>query len=141
MTQTLPSSPSPSNAHKPAGKGLEGVVAANSEICFIDGIAGRLVYRGYEIGDLVENTTFEEVAFLRWEGTLPNRSELGTLKNQLSASEPLPKHVMALLHAMPHDAAPMDVLRTAVSALGVSDPDLSDNSPEANERKALRLTA
>ena len=124
MTQTMtpPQSPSSPVAPKPApksaaGKGLEGVVAANSEICFIDGIAGRLVYRGYEIGDLVENASFEEVAYLLWEGKLPNRSELATLHNQLLAAEPLPKHVMALLHAMPHDAAPMDVLRTAVSAL------------------------
>ncbi|CAN5473252.1 citrate synthase [soil metagenome] len=139
MTQTLSS---PATANPPAGKGgLEGVVAANSEICFIDGVAGRLVYRGYEIADLVENATFEETAFLLWEGKLPNRTELATLKNQLSASEPLPKHVMAILHAMPHETAPMDVLRTAVSALGAIDPDLNSNTPEANERKALRLTA
>src|SRR5882724_9115660 len=135
MTQTLPSS---SSAPQPAGgKGLEGVVAANSEICFIDGVAGRLVYRGYEIGDLVENSTFEEVAYLLWEGKLPNRQELTTLKQQLSASEPLPKHVMAILHAMPYESAPMDVLRTAVSALSVIDPDLTSNEPDANERKGL----
>src|SRR4051794_36898590 len=116
MTQTLSSSPSSPNSA--AGKGLEGVVAANSEICFIDGMAGRLVYRGYEIADLVENASFEEVCYLLWEGHLPNRTELATLKNQLAASEPLPKHVMAILHALPHESAPMDVLRTAVSALG-----------------------
>ena len=84
MTQTLSSAPSSPNPA--AGKGLEGVVAANSEICFIDGMAGRLVYRGYEIGDLVENATFEETAYLLWEGKLPNRTELATLKNQLAAS-------------------------------------------------------
>jgi citrate synthase len=144
MTQTI--SPIPSSLHhKPGaaggGKGLEGVVAANSEICFIDGLAGRLIYRGYEIGDLVENTTFEEVAHLLWEGTLPNRAELTTFLHQLAAAEPLPRHVMAMLHAIPRDAAPMDVLRTAVSALGATDPDLKDNSPDANERKAIRLTA
>ena len=76
MTQTL-STPPPQS---PASAGLEGVVAAKSDICFINGIAGRLVYRGYEIGDLVENTTFEEVAYLLWEGKLPNRAELADLK-------------------------------------------------------------
>src|SRR5438094_6383105 len=121
MAQALSSAPPPAKAPTP-GAGLEGVVAAKSEICFIDGVGGRLVYRGYEIGDLVENTTFEEVAYLLWEGKLPNRSELTTLKQQLSASEPLPKHVMAILHAMPHETPPMDVLRTAVSALSAIDP-------------------
>src|SRR3954464_7837305 len=120
MTQTLPSSSSPS---QPAGgKGLEGVVAANSEICFIDGIAGRLVYRGYEIADLVENVSFEEVAFLLWDGRLPNRAELATLHNQLSASAPLPRHVMTVLHALPRETQPMDALRTAASALSSIDP-------------------
>src|SRR3954464_8037399 len=109
---------------KSAG-GLEGIVAAKSAICFIDGIAGRLVYRGYEIGDLVENTSFEEVAYLLWEGALPNRAELATLKNQLTAAEALPRHVETLLHAMPPSAAPMDVLRTAISALGATDPELN----------------
>src|SRR3954453_18643964 len=127
MTQTLPSSSSPS---QPAGgKGLEGVVAANSEICFIDGVAGRLVYRGYEIADLVENARFEEVAFLLWEGRLPTKYELSTLYSQLSASECLPRHVMAILQALPAETQPMDALRTAVSALSSIDPDLNDNSP------------
>src|SRR4051812_37252445 len=139
MTQTLPSSSSPS---QPAGgKGLEGVVAANSEICFIDGIAGRLVYRGYEIGDLVENTTFEETAFLLWEGRLPNKTELADLKKQLGQSMSLPKHAHAIIAAMPKDALPMDVLRTVTSALGIGDPDLMSNEPDANRRKAIRLTA
>jgi len=96
MTQLLSPPPQP----KPAG-GLEGVVAAKSDICFIDGIAGRLVYRGYEIGDLVENITFEETAHLLWDGTLPNRKQLGTLRSQLAASAVLPKHVMAILASLP----------------------------------------
>ena len=66
--------------------GLEGVVAAPSEICFIDGSAGRLVYRGYDIGDLVENATFEETAYLLWESKLPNRSELSRLKSEFSTN-------------------------------------------------------
>lgn len=125
---------------KPAG-GLEGVVATKSDICFIDGTAGRLVYKGYEIGDLVENTTFEEVAFLLWEGRLPNQAELARLHQELAANTALPAHVEKVIESMPKDALPMDVLRTAASALGPGDPDLGSNDPDANRRKAIRLTA
>src|SRR6266545_5389343 len=97
MTQTL-SSPPPS---KGAGAGLEGVVAAKSAICFIDGTAGRLVYRGYEIGDLVEHTSFEEVAYLLWEGKLPNRTELDRLRKDLSASAKLPEYAIKVLRELP----------------------------------------
>ena len=121
--------------------GLEGVVAAKSEICFIDGQAGRLVYRGYEIGDLVENATFEETAHLLWDGELPTRSDLDQLKRDLGASTKLPAHVIAILKALPADTQPMDALRTAASALGATDPDLRSNEPDANRRKAIRLTA
>jgi citrate synthase len=128
-------------APKPPGGGLEGVVAAKSEICFIDGQAGRLVYRGFEIADLVENTSFEEVAFLLWENRLPNQVELNELKSQLAKSMALPEHVMNVIKALPAKTQPMDALRTAVSALSSIDPDLTDNSREANRRKAIRLTA
>jgi citrate synthase len=121
--------------------GLEGVVAAPSEICFIDGVAGRLVYRGYEIGDLVENATFEETAFLLWENKLPNHSELDQLKKQLSESAALPPHALAILKALPATTEPMDALRTTVSSLSSTDPDLHSNEPAANLRKAIRLTA
>jgi citrate synthase len=121
--------------------GLEGVVAAPSEICFIDGIAGRLVYRGYEIADLVENTTFEESAFLLWENKLPNRAELTRLKSQLAAGATLPPHTLAILKAMPSTTEPMDALRTTVSSLSSTDPDLHSNEPAANLRKAIRLMA
>jgi citrate synthase len=127
-------------APKPAG-GLEGVVATKSDICFIDGEVGRLVYRGYEIGDLVENTTFEEVAFLLWESRLPNKAELAQLHHDLASSTELPAHVEAVINAMPKNALPMDVLRTAASALGPGDLDLASNDPAANRRKAIRLTA
>src|SRR5688572_2762357 len=122
--------PAAAAAPKPAG-GLEGVVAAKSEICFIDGTAGRLVYRGYDISDLVENASFEEVAFLLWDGKLPNRSELTQLKKDLGGSAALPEHVVALLKAMPKQTQPMDALRTAVSALAATDPDLESNDPAA----------
>jgi citrate synthase len=133
MTQAVPANNKSS--------GMEGVVAAPSEICFIDGIAGRLVYRGYEIADLVENTTFEETAYLLWNNRLPNRAELAELKTQLRSQAALPPHVLAVLKAMPAASEPMDALRTAVSALGCIDPDLRSNEPAADLRKSIRLTA
>ncbi|QOV91694.1 citrate/2-methylcitrate synthase [Humisphaera borealis] len=133
---------SESTAATAAAKGgLQGVVAAQSDICFIDGDAGRLVYRGYEIGDLVENASFEETAYLLWDGKLPNKTELATLKQQLSASMALPAHVLAVIKALPAGTQPMDVLRTAVSALAGGDTDLTSNEAAANRRKAVRLTA
>jgi citrate synthase len=136
------SAPAPAPAAAAGSKGgLQGVVAAQSDICFIDGDAGRLVYRGYDIGDLVENASFEEVAFLLWDGKLPNKTELATLKQQLAASMSLPPHVLATLKALPASTQPMDALRTAVSALSSNDPDLTSNEAAANRRKAVRLTA
>jgi citrate synthase len=122
-------------------EGLEDVVACTSEICFLDGRQGRLLYRGYDIHDLVTHATFEEVVYLLWHGDLPNRSQLEAFSTQLAHERPLPPPVLDLLRAFPHDAAPMDVLRTAVSALALYDPDLEDESREANLRKATRLTA
>jgi citrate synthase len=127
----------------PAAKnaGLEGVVAAPSEICFIDGVAGRLVYRGYEIADLVENSTFEETAYLLWQKKLPTRAELAKLQSDLSANAKLPAHTLAILKALPAETEPMDALRTAVSSLSSTDPDLQTNDPAADLRKSIRLTA
>src|SRR5688500_16149086 len=145
MTQAVSSASSAvpaagAGAPKP-GAGLEGVVAAKSEICFIDGNAGRLIYRGYDIGDLVENATFEEVAFLLWDGKLPNKLELAQLRKDQGASATLPPHVVEILRALPRETQPMDALRTACSAAGATDPDLTSNEPDANRRKAIRLTA
>jgi len=139
--QAASSNPSPAAKDGKSGAGLEGVVAAKSSICFIDGTAGRLVYRGYEIADLVENATFEEVAFLLWDERLPNRPQLNMLRQQLGSSATLPAHVTSILRALPPETQPMDALRTACSALAATDPDVDDNSPEANRRKAVRLTA
>src|SRR5438067_11660117 len=97
MSQTL-ASPPPAKA---PGAGLEGVVAAKSAICFIDGVHGRLVYRGYEIGDLVENASFEEVAFLLWDEKLPNRSELAELKQQIAGQMALLDYAANLLRTLP----------------------------------------
>ncbi len=129
---------------KPAttqGAGLRDVVAAPSSICFIDGEKGILVYGGYNIHELAENSTFEEVVYLLWNGRLPNRIELEALNQELVSHRGIPAAVIGLIKAFPKDAVPMDALRTAVSALSFYDPDHGDNSPEACRRKAIRLTA
>jgi citrate synthase len=138
---SISDSTSGSSGARPKGGGLEGVVATNSSICYIDGVAGQLVYRGYDIGDLVENVGFEETAYLLWDGKLPNRRELEQFKGDLAAATGLPPHAMAVLKALPAKMQPMDALRTVVSSLAAADPDLASNSPEANRRKAVRLTA
>lgn len=124
-----------------ARAGLEGVVATQSSISDVDGIEGRLIYRGYDIHDLAENSTFEETAFLLWNGTLPTRLQLEGLRQQLSREYSVPSDVLQVLRLLPAGANPMDVLRTAVSALSFYDPDGSDNSRAANVARAIRLTA
>jgi len=122
------------------GAGLEGVIAGESEICYIDGYAGILSYRGYNIHTLAENATFEEVVYLLWHGRLPNADELKSLKADLSANRAIPQQVLDFLGASTK-AVPMDVLRTAVSMLSLYDPLARDMSPEANLTKAKRLMA
>jgi len=128
-------------SHAPVSQGLEGVVVLESKICFVDGLEGRLLYEGYNIHDLAEHATFEEVAYLLWHGDLPTKDQLDRLNLDLAAARALPEPVMEFMKAFPTDALPMDVLRTAVSALGVYDPEGRDNSAEANVRKSVRLTA
>lgn len=123
-----------------AKKGLEGVVVAESRTSLVNGQEGKLVYDGYAIEILAENALFEEVAYLLWNGRLPNRSELEQLRSAIASEAVLPEGVIAQLKAYPKDADPMAVLRTAVSALALYDKDSEDNSPEANSRKAVRLT-
>src|ERR1700747_1169953 len=101
--------------------GLEGIVAAESEICFNDGDRGILSYQGFNIHTLAENATFEEVIFLLWHGKLPKQSELDALKADLVKYRPIPKEVIAFLGTV-SKMPPMDVLRTAVSMLGLYDP-------------------
>ncbi|HXG93577.1 MAG TPA: citrate synthase [Blastocatellia bacterium] len=124
-----------------AKAGLEGVVAAQSSISDVNGIEGRLIYAGYDIHDLAENSTFEEVIFLLWNLRLPTRSELDQLKQQLNRETGLPSEIQQLIRSIPREANPMDMLRTVVSALALYDPDGDDMSREANVRKAIRLTA
>lgn len=130
-----------SKAAPSAGAGLRDVVAAPSRICFIDGEKGILIYGGYDIHQLAENSNFEEVVFLLWNGRLPNKAELDDLNKQLVANRALPAEIISLIKSFPKTAVPMDSLRTAVSALAFFDPDKGDNSPEARQRQAVRLTA
>ncbi len=124
-----------------AGKGLEGIVAANSGICWIDGEAGVLAYRGIDIHELAENSTFEETTYLLWNGRLPNQLALREFQAQLALARQLDQRVIDMLRAFPSTATPMEVLRTAVSALSFYDADEKDNSHDANVRKAYNLTA
>ncbi|MDQ7839404.1 MAG: citrate synthase [bacterium] len=124
-----------------AQEGLEGVVAGDSAICLVDGERGRLVYRGYDVADLAEHVTFEEVAYLLWHGELPTRSALDALRSALLRAGSIPGPALALLREIPAGAQPMAVLRTMVSVLGHYDPEAGDGSPDANARKAVRLTA
>lgn len=122
------------------GAGLEGVVAAESKICYIDGDRGILGYQGFNIHTLAEKATFGEVIFLLWNGRLPKRAELEAMRASLIASRPIPQPVTDFLKAN-GKAAPMDVLRTAVSMLSLYDPQAKDMSPEANQQKAVKLMA
>lgn len=121
--------------------GLQNVVIATSEICSIDGQRGRLIYRGYDISDLAEYSTFEEVVYLLWNGRLPNREELDDLKKQLAENRAVASQIIDLLKSLPPAQHPMETLRTAISALSLYDPESEDMSEEANRRKAVRLTA
>src|ERR1700680_1935854 len=120
--------------------GLEGIVAAESDICFIDGDRGILSYQGFNIHTLAENATFEEVIYLLWHGSLPKRSELEQLKADLVRYRPIPREVTDFLGNVPK-STPMNVLRTAVSMLSLYDPLERDNSTEANVEKAKKLMA
>jgi citrate synthase len=124
-------------------EGLEDVVVSSSEICFIDGREGRLLYRGYDVDDLVRSSSFEEVVYLLWHGSLPSRKDLDAHIKALSsmANRKLPPKLITILRQLPRKTTPMEVLRTGVSALQAFDPDAEDNSREATIRKAVRLTA
>jgi len=120
--------------------GLEDVVAATSSICYLDGNRGVLAYYGYDIHDLARGATFEETCYLLWHGRLPNRAELGDLQSQLAAARPLSEAILRFMRQLPASDG-MDMLRTLTSALGQYDPETADDSPQAQYRKAVRLTA
>ena len=145
--------PPPSDATSSAGngaappapiksRGLEGVVAAETELAYIDGLAGELVYKGYEIDDLARNASFEEVAWLLWHDDLPTSDELAELTQQLASERAVhPDLLDHFRHHTPAGVNPMHAFRTAVSMLANYDAEADDMSPESNYRKSVRLTA
>ena len=127
------------NAH--VTKGLEGVVATTSSICYIDGDKGVLAYRGYDIHDLADHATFEEVCYLLWFGCLPNAEELKQLKGRMAQGRKLDAAIYDSLRRVPKHVPPMDMLRTMVSELSYYDPEYNKNDRDANINKAIRLTS
>jgi citrate synthase len=120
--------------------GLEDVVAGTSSICLVDGVEGRLLYRGYDIQDLAENASFAETAFLLWYEHLPTKTEADGYQKVCKKATELPYQVSMLLRLFPRTATPMEVLRTAISSLGHWDPDSGVTDRDASLRKAIRLT-
>ena len=120
--------------------GLEDVVATSSAICYLDGDRGVLAYCGYDIHDLAQSATFEEVCFLLWHRRLPTRAELGDLQSQLAAARPLKESIIRLMRSLP-PVNGMDALRTVTSALAHYESDVEETSSDAQYRKAVRLTA
>ncbi|MEW6669881.1 MAG: citrate/2-methylcitrate synthase [Thermodesulfobacteriota bacterium] len=121
--------------------GLRGVVVADTKVSFIDGEKGILIYRGYRIEELAEKSSFPEVAYLLLNGTLPNREALGIFERQILEARGVPASVFQAFRTFPKEARPMDVLQAAVPILAMSDPDLQDETREANVRMAVRLIA
>lgn len=123
-----------------AAAGLRGVVAAQSSIGDVNGEQGILIYQGYDIHDLAEHATFEEVVYLLWHGHLPTQAELDELKGEIRANYAVPAEIIAGMQYMPKDADPMDVLRTCVSALDFYDKDGRGTDRESATRAAIKLT-
>ena len=121
-------------------RGLKGVYFDRSKVCFIDGRAGELRYRGHSIHDLAERSTFEETCYLLMKGDLPTAAQLDAFTAELKTARVLPAPVLDVIRTVKH-AHPMDVLRTATSALSAFDPETTDKSPEATYRKGIRLTS
>jgi len=122
-------------------RGLEGVVAATTRLCDLDGVNGRLAYQGYAIEDLARHASFEEVAWLLWHGELPGEADLAAFRKELIEAAPLPPEVVKVLKLLPKTMHPMRVLQMGVALLGGLDPDAEDSSLQANRRKATRLVA
>jgi citrate synthase len=129
------------SADKTAARGLKGVVAADTNICDVDGDAGKLIYRGYNIHELAKKSTFEETAYLLFKGELPTSKQLAEFNKVLVHHREIEPPVLAFLKTIPRNTPPMAALRSAVSMSGVYDPIAEDDSPEANFEKSIRLTA
>ncbi len=142
--ETVASAAAPAAAATSAGAGgagLRGVVAATSSIGDVNGEQGILIYQGYDIHDLAEHSTFEEVVYLLWNGRLPKQAELDELKRSIGQCYELPQQVVELIRSFPADADPMDALRTAVSALDFYDHSGHETTREASLKTATRLIA
>jgi len=122
-------------------KGLEGIVANTTNLSDVLGNEGILIYAGYNINEIAGKATFEEVTYLLWHGELPNKKQLDVLTDKLRAARELPAQVVDFLKTAPKDAPPMDVIRTAVSMLGLYDETIKDESPAANYQRAVDITA
>ena len=121
-------------------RGLKDVYLDRTQASFIDGTEGKLLYRGYDIHDLAEKSTFEEVAYLLLYGSLPTQEQLDEIDATLKSNRSIPEEMYSVIE-LTKDGHPMDVLRTAVSALSSFDPEVEDNSPDAVRRKGLRITS
>jgi len=131
-----------SSATQPQARtGLRGVVVGDTKISNVDGERGVLIYRGIDIHDLAYNSTFEEVAYLLWFQALPSPANLEAFRSELAKRRALPDPLLRILREIPATATPMDVLRTAISAMALFDPAAKDISNEANLEKSKRLTA
>lgn len=129
------------NSAPQVAKGLEGIVAAATQLSDVQGMVGKLTYRGFDINDLADHSTFEETVDLLWYGMLPSRELLEKLTRKFVAARPLPREVLQGMDLFPKQTSTMEVLRTVVSILGLHDPDGVSNSVSANVRKSIRLTA
>jgi 2-methylcitrate synthase/citrate synthase II len=141
MSTAMSESPARDTQHPGYSPGLEGVIAGESTLCLVDEGESGLLYRGYRVADLAEQSCFEEVAFLLLYGHLPTPKELKEFSGDITHHSMLPRPVVAFLERVPRGSHPMDVLRTGVSLLGMMDPDAGESSTEANLRKSVRLLA
>jgi len=122
-------------------KGLEGIVAAATEIAEVDGAQGKLTLRGYDISELEGRVTFEEVAYLLWHGKLPNETELAELSTEISGARELPKATIDTLKAVAKDASGMHVLRIGASTLSIGDSTVNSLDLAGNAKRAARIQA
>src|SRR4030095_14914176 len=123
-------------------RGLEGIVANTTRLSDVIGDKGQLIYAGYDINDLAGKVSYKEVVYLLWKGKLPNRRELDEFMHALRAERQLPEPVINFIKSAPKNADPMDVMRTAISMLGIYDPDIDKEATrEINERRARSITA
>jgi citrate synthase len=136
-TATQATQPKP--APPPSAGSLKDVIAAPTAICTIDGIAGKLIYRGYSIEDLAAHSTFDEVVYLLWEGELPTRAQYEPFTRRLAASRSLPPVIVEHLRLLPKEAHPLAALRSGVSLLAHYDPESESMDPKATRAKAERL--